>query len=159
MAEVVSISTLGFFMPILSFLLVFVVVYAILKKSKLLSDSEGILIFVSLIMASFFILNASLVDFIQFSSAWFVALVMVVFLMMVLLAFVPVKDPFSFLGKWFSWALFGILIILFVVSSAYVFNWAVNWSAIWARTGSDWLGFILLVVAAGVVSFVIKGKK
>jgi len=161
MADPISFSALGYFMPVFAFLLVFVVLYALLKKTGVLSDNEPIMIFVSLIMASFFIVEVSLVDFIQFSSAWFVTLVMIVFFILLLLAFMPGKEPLAFLSKsnWFSWVLLVLMVVIFIVSSAYVFHWAINWDSLWERTGSDWFGFILLMIIAGVVAFTIRTKK
>ena len=145
-------------MPIFAFLLVFIVVYALLKKTEVIGDSESVMLFISFILSSFFIVEASLVDFVQFSSAWFSVIVVGLFFLLIILAFLPGKEPLAFLTKndWFSWVTLGLIIAFFVISSAYVFNWAVNWGMVKDWFNTDWFGMILLLIIAGVVSWKIK---
>jgi len=121
-----SVSAMGYFMPIFAFLLVFIVIYALLIKTKVLGENQPVMLFISFIFA--------------------------------LLGFLPGKEPFAFLGKgnWFSWVILGVIVAFFVISSAYVFNWAVNWGMVqdWFDTG--WFGFILLLLIAAIVSWKIK---
>ena len=156
---VASVSALGYFVPIFAFLLVFFVVYALLAKTGILGGSHAVSIFVSFILAVFFIVYVSLVDFIQFSSVWFGVLVIGLFLIMTIFAFLPSKEPLDFLVKnnWFSWVLIGLIIALFIISSVYVFNWAINWDLLRGRFSSGVAGTILLLIIAAVVSWKIKG--
>ena len=158
--ESASISALGYFVPIFAFLLVFVVMYAILKKTGVLGGSEPVMLFVSLILSSFFVLEASLVEFIRVSSAWFGVLVIFIFFMLVAVAFMPWKDPFSFMVKndWFSWAILGLILGIFVITSAYTFNIVVNWGLLESWIDTDWFGFVLLIVVGGIVSAVVSKK-
>jgi len=81
-----SISAIGYFVPIFAFLLVFIVVYALLKKTEILGGSDAVMLFVSFILAAFFVVEASLVEFVKFSSAWFsVGIVGLFFLILILL--------------------------------------------------------------------------
>ncbi|MDH3325033.1 MAG: hypothetical protein OEL89_05320, partial [Candidatus Peregrinibacteria bacterium] len=125
MAVEASISAIGYFMPIFAFLLVFIVVYALLNKTGVLGGSQPVMLFISFILASFFIMEASLVEFVRFSSAWFGAGVIGLFFLLVVLAFLPGKDPLAFLTKndWFSWVILGLIVAFFIISSAYLFNW------------------------------------
>ena len=156
---VVSVGAVSYFVPIFAFLLVAIVIYALLRKTGVLGGSELVSLFISLILAAFFVVEASLVDFVQFSSAWFAVLIIGVFFLLVILAFLPGKEPLSFLTKnsWFSWAMLGVIIAFFVISSAYVFNWAVNWTTLADWANSDWFGMILLLIIAAVVAWKIKG--
>lgn len=151
-----SVSAIGYFLPIFAFLLVFIVIYALLFKTKVLGDNQGIMLFISFILSSFFIVQTSLVEFVRFTSAWFVVGIVMVFFLIVLLGFLPGKTPFEFLskGNWFSWAvLFGGLVGFFIISSSHVFNWVVNWGIVRDWFGSDWFGMVLLLIIAGVVSW------
>ena len=158
-----SVSAVGYFMPIFAFLLVFIVVYALLFKSKVLGDNQTIMVFISFILSGFFIVQASLVEFVKFTSAWFVVGIVMVFFLIALLGFLPGKTPFEFLGKgnWFSWVVFGGLVGFFIISSSYVFNWVVNWGMVKDWFNSDWFGMVLLLLIAGVVAWkivpVVKG--
>jgi len=158
---VADISVLGYFVPIFAFLLVFIVIYALLFKTEILGENHAVMLFVSFILASFFIIEASLVEFVQFSSAWFAVLVVAVFFLIALLGFLPGKEPFEFLGigkgNWFSWAILGVVVAFFIISSAYVFNWVINWEMFGGWASDGWFGMILLLIIAAVVSWKIKG--
>jgi len=155
-----SVAAISYFMPIFAFLLVFIVVYAILVKTKVLGESDAVLLFVSFILSSFFIVEASLVEFVQFSSAWFGVIIIGMFFLIVILAFIPGIDIGKFFGKgnWFAWVLLALLIGFFVISSSYVFNWALNWEVLEDWFDSDWFGMVLLLAIAGVVSAVLAKK-
>ena len=152
------ISAVGYFMPIFAFLLVFIVIYALLFKSKVLGSNQPIMLFISFILSSFFIVQVSLVEFVKFASAWFVVGIVFVFFLIVLLGFLPGKNPLEFLGKghWFSWVVLGGLVGFFIISSSYIFNWVVNWGMIRDWFGSEWFGMVLLLFIAGVVAWKIK---
>ena len=66
----VDLSFMGLFLPIFAFLLVMIVIYAILQKSQLLGDNPAISLFLSILMASFFIVEVQLVDFVSYTSSW-----------------------------------------------------------------------------------------
>jgi len=159
MVAEVSLSAVSYFLPILAFLLVFIVIYALLKKTGVLGGTESVMLFVSFILASFFVVEASLVEFVEFSSAWFGVIVIGVFFLIAVLGFIPVKEPFAFLSNknWFSWLILGLIVAFFIISSAYVFNWTINWDLIDGKY-SDWWGMILLLVVALVVSFTVTKK-
>lgn len=155
---VASLSAFNWFVPIFAFLLVFIVIYALLKKTNILGGSEPIMLFISLILSAFFIVETKLVNFVVFSSAWFGVGVVGLFFLLVILAFLPGKEPLKFLtqNNWFSWAMLGIIIAFFVISAAYVFNGVVNWGIVKEWFNSDWFGMILLLIIAAVVSWKIK---
>ncbi len=155
MVSEVSFSAINYFMPIFSFLLVFIVIFALLKKTGILGENSAVSLFISFIVSSFFIVEASLVEFVQFNSAWFAVGVVSLFFLVTLIAFLPWKEPFKFMtqGNWFSWAFLGIIAAFFVVSSAYVFNWVIDWGSVQSWFNTDWFGMILLLLIAGVVSW------
>ena len=155
-----SISAIGYFMPIFAFLLVFIVIYALLVKTEVLGGSQPVMLFVSFILSAFFIVEASLVEFVQFSSAWFSVGVIGLFFLIVVLAFIPGIDIGAFFGKndWFAWTLLGVVVVFFITSSAYVFNWVTNWGVIQSWFNTEWFGMILLLVIAGIVSLILTKK-
>ncbi len=153
-------SALSWFVPIFAFLLVFIVVYAMLAKTGILGGSQAVMLFISFILACFFIIQASLVEFIQFSSAWFSVLIIILFFALVVIAFLPGKEPLAFLtkGSWFAWVLLGVIVAFFIISSAYVFNWVINWELVGIWFSTDVAGIIVLVIIAAVVSWKITAK-
>jgi hypothetical protein len=149
-----SLSIINYFTPIFAFLLVFIIVYALLKSTKVLGGNEMIMIFVSFILSSFFIVEASLVEFVRFSSAWMTVFIFCMFVLVAMIAFVPgIKLEEFFGGGWFAWVLLAIVIGVFIISSAYVFNWAVNWGMLYDWFYTDWFGMVLLLVVAALVSW------
>jgi len=158
MAET-TISAIGYFMPIFAFLLVFIVIYALLAKTKVLGDSSAVMLFISFILASFFIVEASLVEWVQFSSAWFGVAVVLGFFIVALVALVPGIKIGDFFGAkdWFAWVLLALVVVFFIISSSYIFNWVVNWDLIVSWFDTEWFGMILLLAIAGIVSWKIKG--
>jgi len=161
MAAPMDFSFMGLFLPIFAFLLVMVVVYAILQKTKVLGDNPAVSLFISIIMASFFIVEVQLVDFVAFTSSWFVVIIILVFFLFLILAFMPNKEnPLEFLqkGNWFSWALLGFMLVFFIISSSFIFNWAINWNVITEFANNEWVGFGLLAVLGALVSIALTKK-
>ncbi|MDO8517475.1 MAG: hypothetical protein Q7S33_05115 [Nanoarchaeota archaeon] len=157
MVEAATISLLNYFMPVFSFLFVFVLVYALLAKTKILGENNFVHLLISFLLASFFIVNASLVKFVNFSSAWFVVFIICIFMIMLLIAFTHGKVD-VIMKPGVAWFLLIGLIVFFIVSASYTFNLALNWANLteWAQT--DWFGMLLLVGIALVVSFVLTKK-
>ncbi|MCK4649749.1 hypothetical protein KAT36_00815 [Candidatus Pacearchaeota archaeon] len=153
-----SVSAIGYFMPIFAFMLVFIVIYTLLKSTKILGESEAVMLFISFILSSFFIVEASLVEFVQVGGAWMAVFVFVVFFLLVIVAFIPGIDLAKFFGakNWFAWVLLGLMVGFFIISSAYIFNWVVSWGMVRSWFDTEWFGMILLLVIAGVVSWKIK---
>ena len=153
-----SVSVVGYFMPIFAFLLVFIVIYSLLKATKVLGESQAVMFFVSLILSSFFVVEASLVDFVRYSSSWLVVGIFIVFFIILIVGFVPGIKVGEFFGKnnWFALVLLILVVAVFIISAAYVFNWVIDWDVVRGWVGTEWFGFILLLVIAGVVSWKIK---
>lgn len=146
---------INFFMPIFSFLFVFIVIYALLIKTKVLGDNKAVSLFISAILSTFFIVNLNMVDFLKFSSAWIAVFLVCLFLIITLITFThgnidAIKKP------WVAWTALVILILFFVVSSTYFFAWTFNWAKINTWFDTEWFGFVLLLIIAGVVSWVLS---
>lgn len=154
-----DISSISYFLPIFAFLLVFVVVYAILKKTEVLGDNSGVSLFISLVLATFFMVNTKMVEFVEFSSSWFVVFLVCLLFIMMFLAFMG-KDSLKLVmeNKGVTWAAFGIILILFVISAARIFRWVIEWDKIQAWFKTDWFGMILLIVVAAIAAAVISKK-
>ena len=80
--------------------------------------------------------------------------------LILVLAFIPGIDIGAFFGKnnWFAWVLIGLIVVFFVASSAYVFNWIVDWGVVQSWFNTGWFGMILLLIIAGIVSYVLAKK-
>jgi len=147
---------LNYLMPVFSFLLVYIVVYVVLTTTKVLGENNMIKFFVSLIVASFFIANSSLVDFVQFNVAW--VAVFIVSIVMVLLVVGAAAGKIEFNKKLIAPIAF-LTILFFVVSSSYIFAWTFNWDALINWAVSDWFSLFLILIVAGIVAFVLTKTK
>ena len=155
-----SLSAIEWFLPIFAFLLIFLIVFALLTKTNILGNNKTVALFISFILAGFFVVEASLVEFVRFTSAWFGALVVIIFFLLAIIAFLPWSEPFKFLtkGNWFAFVVFGVVVAMFIISSAYVFHWAFNWGMVYGWFDTSWFGMILLLLVAIAVSFIITKK-
>jgi len=154
---VASLIALDYFMPIFSFLLVFVLVYALLAKTKVLGENKFVHLLLSFVLGIFFIVNASLVDFVQFSSAWFVVFFVIVFMIFVLISFTH-GNLDDLMKPWVAWVMIGLIIGFLILASAYTFNWAVNWEMVEDWFYTDWFGFVLLLIIAGIAAWIVSRK-
>jgi len=118
---VVDISAIHFFMPIFSFLFVFLIVYSVLKNTEILGDSDFINMLVSFIIPIIFLSFSSLELYVQTIVPWFAVLLVCVFLIM-LITGLSNKDVGKVLGAGFSKVIIGVLIVVFLIAAIRVFN-------------------------------------
>lgn len=125
MASEINITGLYFFMPIFSFLFVFIVIYAILIKTKLLGEGKFLSAVISFIVAivfmSFSTATFSTEQYVRTIIPWFAVLVVCVFLVLVI-AGLSAKDLGVIMKPWFAWVVIVILILIFVLAAIRVFN-------------------------------------
>ncbi|MEM4330674.1 MAG: hypothetical protein QW273_01545 [Candidatus Pacearchaeota archaeon] len=154
-----QLSSFNYFLPIFSFLFVFIIIYAILQKSKILGDNSFISLFLSFIIASFFIVNAKVVEFVRFNATWFAVFLICIVFILIFLGFVG-KEYLETLtkSKGFAYAFIFLLIAAFVVSAAKIFNFVFNWEKVSSWANTEWFGFILLLIIALIVSLVLSKK-
>lgn len=161
-----NLSGLSFFMPLFSFLFVFLIVYSVMAKTKLLGEEKFTNIFVSFIVSIIFAIMVPSADYVAKVTPWFVILLVSLFLIMMLVSFTPVKLD-SFMKPWFVWVFVVTLLIIFVVSAARVFpvTFDESWGTItkFVTTQSKFAGALILLAVAALVSYLItsapvKGK-
>jgi hypothetical protein len=163
----IDISGLVFFMPIFSFFFVFLIIFAILAKSQILGESKWINVLISFIMASIFMFFSSNVTYVQTVVPWFVVLLVVVFLVILMTAFVT-KDWDKLLNPGLAWVVVVILVIIFLISAIYVFNPVLHPdyglasgdgpSILSQISSSKVFGGILLIIITAIVAWLITKK-
>jgi magnesium-transporting ATPase (P-type) len=152
-------TIINYFLPIFAFLLVFIICYSFLQKTKILGEKPGLNILISLILSSFFIVESQLVVFIEYTSTWITVLVVVVFFLFLVISIIPDKDPLKiFKNGWFSWLLLGIIILIFISSAIYIFNLTVTASGTFGWMNSEIFQFFLLVIISIIVSTILTKK-
>ena len=91
MATLLDLGFLEFFVPLISLVFVFCVLFGILQKTKLLGGKKAIDFFVSLTITILVVLNTQALELAQFMSVWSVVII-IIFVMMVLIFFAFVKE-------------------------------------------------------------------
>ena len=165
-----DISGLNFFMPVFSFLFVFVIIYALLAKSKIIGESKFVLLLISFIIAVIFMSFSSLELYVQTILPWFIVLLIVVFLVL-MIGFFVTKDFSKIVKPGFTWVVVGILILIFLIAAIRVFNPVFHpdlgiasgegtsmLEQLRGYMGGGIVGSIILIVVAIVVAWVITKK-
>jgi len=164
----IDISGIQFFMPVFSFLFVFVIIYALLAKTKIIGESQGILILISLIIAIIFMSFSSMDLYVQTIIPWVVVLTIIVFFVLMLGMFTS-KDWVP--KSWLGWIVVGVLILIFLIAAIRVFNPVLHPDlGVTSGQGTSFIeqvrgylgggiaGSILLLIIAGVVAWIITRK-
>ncbi len=166
----IDISGINFFMPVFSFLFVFVIVYALLFKTKVIGEGKFILSIVSFIVAVIFMSFSSMELFVRTIVPWFVVLFVVVLLVLLIVG-LSTKSLDKIMTPGFAWVVVGILIIIFLIAAIKVFNPVLHPDLVVTSgegtslleqvkdyLGGGVAGSILLLVIAGIVAWVITRK-
>ena len=155
-----DISGITYFMPVFSFVLVFVVLFAILNKTKIIGENAFTQAITSFILAVIFASFSNVREYVENVTPWFVVIFIALFFIVVLCAFV-FKDFYALLKPGLGWIFVIAIIITFLVVAYFSFDLACNPAFISFKrfifrdriAGSIWL-----VIFALVVGFVITRK-
>lgn len=165
MAQTADLSGIEYFLPILSFLVVFIIIFAVLNKTKIIGENKWWQLFVSFVFATIFISAAGARDYVLNIIPWFAILIVSFVLILAVVAFIG--KPIENMSKGLGIAFIIILILAFLVSAIFVFSDYIGPYLPWnypAGGGSvlvDWLysprvfGAILLLIVSAVVSWIL----
>jgi len=119
----IDLSGISTFMPVLGFLLVFSIVYALLAKTKTLGENKFVSLLVSFCVAIIFLISSTAIEVVKSITPW-VAVFAVMLVFAVILVGVVLKG--EALEKAFSpavgWFILLFVIGFFVISSIMVFS-------------------------------------
>ncbi len=166
----IDISGIYFFMPVFSFLFVFLIVYAVLGRTKILGESGFVNLLVSFIISIIFMSFSSLELYVKTIVPWTAVLLITIFLVL-LIAGMSTKELDKIMTKKFAWSVIIILLVIFLIAAIKVFNPVFHPDLIiTSGEGTSLIeqltysidgrvaGTILLIVIAGVVSWVLTRK-
>ncbi len=163
-----DVSAVTYFAPILAFFVVFLVVFAVLYKSKLLGESKWAMLFISLVIAALFVSAAGVRRYVETVTPWFGALLVSLFFLMVILGLIGSKAEGFHKGLGMLFVI--IALIVFFISGVVVFSDTLapylpgspefgTAPGAWFLYSPPVIGAVLLILLAGVVSWVlIKAK-
>ena len=167
-----DVSGITYFAPLLAFLIVFIILFALLKKTSLLGDETFIHLFISFIIATIFVSAAGVRNYVLTIVPWLAVLIIALFFILFLLSFVGKSTEFMHKGIGITFII--LLAIVFLVSGFIVFSESIypylpgNYG-----TGDDpnllsllgWLysgrvvGALSLVAVSALVSWVLVREK
>ncbi len=162
---------LEFFLPVFTFLFVFVLTFAVLDKFKLMGENKWLKLIAAFSIALIFLFSNDTLRFVQLITPWFVVLVILALFILSLFMFMglkegdvtnTVKDPTVY------WTVLVIIIILLIIAIGEVFSVVSPYSPTGEQTPpSEGLRAIshprtlgalfLLIVAAFAVKFISSG--
>ncbi|MBS3065779.1 hypothetical protein J4229_01910 [Candidatus Pacearchaeota archaeon] len=155
----VDISLIQDFLPILSFLLIFAVVFALLAKYKLLGEESKFLnLFVSFLIAAIFVSLTSARDYVLAITPWFVVFVLISLFIFVLVGFAG-EVPKGF-KTGIGVVLVIALLLAFLISAYFTFS-----SESFFVSLANWVskpriyGAFLLVALGALVSWILAKAK
>ena len=152
MAATIDVSGISYFLPLISFLLVLTIGFAVLAKTKILGTSKFVHLFVSFLVATIFISVTSAREFIIQITPWFGIFLVALALLLAVIGFAGDVGPL----KKGAGVVFVIGLFLVFVFSAISLFVPAEGSAIadWIRTPKIYGALIVLAIGA-IISFVL----
>ena len=127
-----DISGLAYFLPIFSFLLVFIIVYAVITRTKLLGDNKFATILVSFIVAIVFSTTAGTRKYVEAVTPWIVVLIVCLFFILLVIGMSQQKIQ-NIMKPGFVWFFVIAVLIIFLVAAFNVFSSVMQ--PFWSRVG------------------------
>ena len=160
MSSAVDLTGIAYFNPILSFALILVLVFAVLKKTKILGEGNGINALISIVLSLIFVSVVNVREYVEIVSPWFAVLAVLMFFVLFLAAFALGK-PDAVFKPWLVWVFIVLLALVFVYLGFYQFNVLHNPDFIdlkhWLREPRV-AGGVWLVIFGGIVTFIVTRK-
>ena len=117
----VSLVGLAFFKPILAFLILFVVMFALLKKTKILGEETFIQLLSSFIVATIFVTAGGVRELVLVSTQGFGVLLMAMFFILIFVGFLGGKSE-EIIGKGIGWFFVVVMLLIFLIAGAKIFG-------------------------------------
>lgn len=126
MATLLDAGLLNFLLPVISFLLIYAVIFGILQKSKFLSESTNINTWVAFAVSVLFALAPGAMEFVSVIAPWFVVLVIIAFSFLLIFFFLGVKvetiEEITRKEASVRWTIIIISIIIVIIGLTSVFG-------------------------------------
>ncbi len=116
--------SLAYFAPILAFLLVIVLVYALLAKTKVLGENNSLNFLISFVIAIIFMITPLARTYALKVTPWLAVFLVTLFFFILIISFTG--DTGILKSRWLSIAIIVILLALFVVAGINIFGSLIN---------------------------------
>jgi len=154
---------LGYIMPLLAFFFVFLLVYALLEKTRILGEHRTTNFLISLVLAIFFVLTPLATKFTALTVPWVIIFIFIVFFILLTITFVRGKIEDVVKSKVIALVIVAVVLIIFIFSALNVFGPIISQGSFSPQaqgvtnffTSSQFIAMILILVVAGIVSRVL----
>ena len=155
-----NIEGFDYFLPVLVFLFIFVIMYALLAKLKILGENKYINVIVSFIIAVIFVTLSSAREMVMRVTPWFAVLLILLFFVLLIIGFSQKKME-NMMKPWLAW----VFIIIFVIIVLFIlfqnFGYSSNFGDFLLDVSLDYpkiSGSVILLILAGLTSWVLIAK-
>lgn len=154
----VDLTAVEYFLPLISFLLVFCVVFATLAKTKIIGESKFTQLFVAFLVASIFVTAVSAREFVLQMTPWFVIFLVALVLILAMTGLLgDMKETGKFTKGIGVVFVIGLLVVFLISAfSSFAPSGEANWFIDWIKTPSIYGAIILLAVGALVSWALVK---
>lgn len=158
---VLDLSGLDYLLPIWSFLLVFIISFAVLVSTKIVGENKFWLVFVAFVLATLFITAASARDYVESTAPWAIVVLMVAFFILLVTGFIG--EPAKALKGSVGVGLVVVLLLVFLFAALRMFGDSLSPSTtrdpllLWLYSGPV-AGIVILLAVCGLVGWVLTKK-
>ncbi len=157
----IDISGMSYFMPLIGFLFVFLIVYAVLLKTKLLGENNWLNGIIAGIIAIVFATLSSAQEYVQTVTPWFAVLLIAIFFMILIVA-LSQKDVSEFMKPKIVGVFIAILILVFLFSAIKVFPNVMGdaWETVsgFVTNEARIAGAVILLIIAFLTAWIVTKK-
>ena len=158
---------IGYIMPLLAFFFVFMLVYALLEKTRILGEHKAINFLISLLLAVFFVLTPLATKFTALTVPWVIIFIFIVFFILLIVTFVRGKIEDVVKSKVIALVIVAVILIIFIFSALNVFGPIVSQGSFSPQaqgvadffTSSQFIAMVIILIVAGIVSRVVTKAK
>ncbi|MBU2522736.1 MAG: hypothetical protein KKE23_00400 [Nanoarchaeota archaeon] len=157
---------LAYVMPLLAYLFIFTLVYALLAKTRVLGDNKYVHFTLSIVVAVIFILSPMATKFTALTIPWVAIFIFMVFFILLTITFVRGKIDDIVKSPLIAIIISIIILIIFIISAINVFGPLVSQgyfstegqAAFDFFTNPQFYGLVVLLIIAGIVSWTVTKK-
>jgi len=157
---------LAYIMPLLAYLFIFTLVYALLAKTRVLGDNKFVHFMLSIIVAIIFILSPMATQFTALTIPWIAIFMFMIFFILLIITFVRGKIDDIVKSKFIAIIIAVIILIIFIISAINVFGPLVSQGyfspegqgAFNFFTNPQFYGLAVLLIIAGILSWIVTQK-
>ncbi len=126
MVTLLDIGLMDFLLPVITFLLIYAIIFGVLQRSKFISDSSNLNAWIAFAVSVLFAMAPGAMTFVSIIAPWFMVMLMIIFSLLLLFLFMGVKmDTIENIARKeasIRWTIIIIAIIIIIIGLTSVFG-------------------------------------